>query len=236
MKFGLFFLFLSCCFITSNEVGAFVFEKSDRTFDQKKLEAYKNNSEFTYLHESQTSHWWDGVQEWFANVLNDWFDDANPEGVGNFFYILFRIVLWGLLLFALVMVVYSLYKKGFWGMFSRKKHEIDPFYGELEDQVLETNWQELVEKAILNKQYNIATRLLFLQLLQSLNHSELIIWEKSKSIRDYQKELTDEFKEGFLTLSRYYQYAWFGDVVIDELHFVQIQEEFQSFKANLNVG
>ncbi|WP_422360123.1 hypothetical protein [Reichenbachiella sp.] len=236
MKFGLVFFLLLNAF-TSTSKGAIdsIGLDSIRTFDQKKLDTYKTDPEFSYLHESQSSHWWDGAQEWLANILSDWFDDVTPERMGNFFYYLFRAILWGLLLFAIAMVAYTLYKRGFFGVFSRKKHSIDPFYSELEDQVLETNWQELIDEAVIKKQYNIAIRLLFLQLLQSLNHSDLIVWEKSKSIRDYQRELADEFKEGFLTLSQFYQYAWFGDVAIDELHFIKIHREFKSFNVDSNV-
>ena len=99
--------------------------------------------------------------------------------------------------------------------------------------MLETNWNQLISEAIANRQYNVAIRLLFLQLLQSLNNGNKIQWAKSKSIREYQNELTQDYRKGFSLLARYYQYSWFGDVEIDESHFNEIQNEFKVFESNV---
>ncbi len=206
--------------------------ESLRQFDKNKIESFKADPDFSYVHESQASHWWDGITEWIVKTLSDFFEDKNPAAIREILSTLLQVALWSLLVFALAMLGYSLYKHGIFGILSLKKQNYDISFSELEDKVLETDWSILINKAIVDMQFNVATRLLFLQLLQSLNQQNMIVWKKSKSIRDYQMELNNDYRSGFFSLAKYYQYSWFGEVIIDEEHFNQIHEEFKSFKIN----
>ena len=206
---------------------------SYRKFDQAKIEKLKSDPDFAYVDQSKVKHWWTSLYEWIAKTLSNLFKDKTAEEIGALISILFRILIWGLVLFAVAMVVYSLYKMGAFGVLERKKQTIEFSISDLESRVLETNWNQLISEAIANRQYNVAIRLLFLQLLQSLNNGNKIQWAKSKSIREYQNELTQDYRKGFSLLARYYQYSWFGDVEIDESHFNEIQNEFKVFESNV---
>ncbi|MEO9852016.1 MAG: hypothetical protein ABJH72_18285 [Reichenbachiella sp.] len=235
MKSVLTILFLACSMTTSFGAIDSIYVESNRNFDQIELEAYRSNPDFSYIHESQTIHWWDGIYEWLVNFLSDWFEDKDSVAIGGLLYIVTKIALWTLMILAIGLLAYSLYKNGVFGVIGRKRQALDLSFSELEDQVLETDWQQLIGKAVANQQFNVAIRLHFLQLLQSLNSVNQIEWNKSKSIRDYQRELSAQYNQGFVALARYYQYSWFGDVQIDESHFNQMQDEFNSFNSSLNV-
>ena len=206
-----------------------------RNFDQSQIESYKANPAFSYVHASQRTNWWAGVQEWLVGVLSSLFDVEDKAQANAIFYIIVKVILWIIALSAIGIIVHSLYKKGVFGVIGRKEESFSLEYHDLDAKVLETDWQVLIVKAIDQKQFNVAIRLLYLQLLQTLNNAHLIEWDKSKTIRDYQGELNDPYREGFTSLARYYQYSWFGNVSIDELHFYMIQDEFKAFKASSNV-
>ena len=235
MRFGLTLLFSICFVLTSFGSIDSIYVDNNRNFEQDKIEAYKANPEFSYLHESQVIHWWDGAYEWLVSILSDWFKDKNPSEIGLIIYTFIKVTLWVLLILAIGMLTYSLYKKGIFGVLGRKKHGITLADNYLEDQVLETNWEELINKAINNRQFNRAIRFLFLRLLQSLNNANKIEWKKSKSIRDYQRELDAPYYSDFSSLARYYQYSWFGDVIIDEPHFNEMHKEFMAFNTDFDV-
>lgn len=233
MRFRFIWLII-LCFITSS-YGSLKSINADthRKFDQGKLEAYKLDPDFKYIDQSKVTHWWSSFYNWLSKTLSKWLEDKSPEEIGTLINITLQVIAWTLFLFALGMVVYSLYKKGVFGVIAKKKQSIDFSVSDLESKVLETNWQELINKAITGQQYNVAIRLLFLQLLQSLNTINQIKWAKSKSIRDYQRELTLPYQQGFSSLARYYQYSWFGDIEIDESHFNEIYKEFRAFETNV---
>lgn len=234
MKFGLvfcFFFLLVPCFGNNDSIRV----ETLRTFDKSKIEAIKADPDFSYVQESKVTHWWDGITAWIIKKLSDLFKDNSPEAIATILYTILKIVLWSLLAFALIMLGYSLYKNGAFGVFGKRKKKIDISFGTLEDKVLETDWNALIHTAIANRQYNVAIRFLFLQLLQALDQHNMIAWNKSKSIRDYQLELNNDYRSRFFSLAKYYQYSWFGEVTIDEKHFNEMHEEFKSFKINAHV-
>lgn len=211
--------------------------EEQRTFDQDKMDQYRSDPEFSYLHESQLPQWWAGFYEWLANLLGDLFAGADADAVvvGTFLFYAGRIIMWGLLAFAVGMLVYSLYKYGVFGVIQRKKPPVGLSFSELENRVLETDWEQLIEEATSKRQYEVAIRLLFLHLLQSLNSKGWIEWNKSKTIRDYQTEIPTEHRTGFALLARYYQYSWFGEIGIEESKFNDIRNEFTVFNLTPNV-
>ena len=196
----------------------------------------KADPDFAYVQESKVTHWWDGIKAWIVKKLSEFFEDKSPAAIAKILSTLLQVVLWSLLAFALAMLGYSLYKHGAFGVVGKRKRKIDISFGALEDKVLETDWNALVHTAIANREYNVAVRFLFLQLLQTLAQHNMITWSKSKSIRDYHLELNHDYRPGFFSLAKYYQYSWFGEVIIDEEHFKEMHDEFKSFKVNTHVG
>lgn len=209
---------------------------SPRHFDAKEIEAYQANPDFSYVHESEIKHWWSGIYDWLIDVLSDWFTDKSTLEVESVLSVIFEILIWGTVLVSIGLLAHSLYRSGYFGVIGRTDTSIDLSYQDLEEKVLETDWQVLLDKAVSDEQYTVAIRLLFLQLLQNLDQEGQIKWHKSKSIRDYQREVAKENKTDFSTLASYYQYSWFGSVSIDHAHFGRIEKDFELFNQEINVG
>lgn len=95
-----------------------------------------------------------------------------------------------------------------------------------------------LEKAQRSGNYKLAVRLYFLGLLKKLNETELIIWKKDKTNRDYLAELYakaryyDEVRK--LTLA--YEQVWYGDHAIPVESFQQLKSEFLAVDQQLNAN
>lgn len=75
--------------------------------------------------------------------------------------------------------------------------------------------------------YREATRLLYLQLLKSLQQAGLIHIKSGKTNREYLRELhTVGLYEDLAPLVRIYDYVWFGQVQPDERHYQWIEDAF----------
>lgn len=211
------------------------YKAQERTFSNDSIEKYHNNSDFNYIEKPTNLSWWQLFKEWLYNILKDFFSDKSGDEIVSLLDLILDILMWGIITIAVGIVAYSLYKRGFFGITSKKSTKIDHSFVELEEQVLETNWKKLIDEAISKEQFNSAIRFMFLRILQSLNQEGKIIWQKSKSIRDYQREVPRDIKSEFKDLATYYQYSWFGKVSIDHIHFENIKKEFEQFNSLLNV-
>lgn len=211
--------------------SAYSIADADRSFDAESIEEYKEDREFNYETQSANINWWNGFYEWLVAAIQDLFDEEDAETIGKTVYIIIRILLWAMVLFAIGMLGYSLYTKGVFGIIGRKPHQVNILGDDLLIIQSDQDWDALIKEAIIDRKYNEAIRFMFLQILKALSDSKLIELDKSKSTRDYQSELSAEYTNQFSILSRYYQYAWFGGVEIDESHFNEMHSRFKDFKV-----
>ncbi|MEQ8925638.1 MAG: hypothetical protein RLO81_07465 [Fulvivirga sp.] len=235
MRFGItLFLFVAITFNlfgTSDTLNV----RDVRSFDSSKLEQYRADSDFNYSTGSAQVSWWIGFREWLADLLQDYFQDKDEEAIGQIVYIIIRVLLWALALTAIGLVLYSLYKKGVFGLIGRKRHQLTMSDDDLLLIKEEIEWEKLIRQSIQNQKYNEAIRYLFLQVLKILSDLGKIELNKAKSIRDYQRELSIEYSDQFALLARCYQYVWFGGVTIDKKHFEDLHATFRDFNETVNV-
>ncbi|HCM77624.1 MAG TPA: DUF4129 domain-containing protein, partial [Cytophagales bacterium] len=68
-----------------------------------------------------------------------------------------------------------------------------------------------------NKKYRNGIRLIFLYALKMLADKQYIQWQAGKTNHDYSDELgAGELKTNYNQLSRYFEYAWYGNFLIEE--------------------
>ncbi len=101
-------------------------------------------------------------------------------------------------------------------------------YTDEEDLIKNKDLGKLIQQAIDNKNYRLAIRYYYLQLLQKLQENEVITWEQQKTNNDYNKEITQlELKTNFTKLTRLYDFVWYGNFEINEFEFEKSATEFQ---------
>lgn len=234
VKLFFFLCLLSCGYLYAGNEGklydgeAVVF----RSFEQETMNSYRADSDFAYTEASVDPGNWDRFIQWLGGILKKIFTHVPKGDLHKYISLVVKIVLWALGIFAVVMIFISLFKHGVFNVISKSNKTIDLNFEKLEEKVLETDWQALIDVEIKAARYNVAIRLLFLQTIQILNEKHLITWEKNKTNYDYLRELTKKgYRDGFQTLMQYYNYGWFGGFEVGESRFYNIHAKFQAFNT-----
>lgn len=95
-------------------------------------------------------------------------------------------------------------------------------------------FDEEIARALLQQNYRLAVRLLYLGILKHLNDVRLIEWEIDKTNAEYVGELKNaEQKKVFGGLTRQFEYVWYGDFPLDQQTFREISSRFKDFKEML---
>ncbi len=208
---------------------------SKRYFNTDLNQKYKGKS---YLYEDALKenklNFWQKFQIWLAEKIQKIFNFANPGKAMN-------IIIWVLKILGIILILFVLYKivkafvneEGNW-IFGRKSDKIEITSHDLEQNILQTDFQVLVKQAIENKQYRWAIRYYYLWSLKSLAQNNKIEWHFEKTNLDYLNELENkELKSQFGYLSYLYNYCWYGEFNLDEQEFKAGEFTFKNFLKTL---
>jgi len=201
-----------------------------RHFDAKAIKHFKNDSEFNYTDHAgagETS-FWVRLWQWIWQHIFGWIGRSKYGGT---------IFEYTLLAAGIILVVYVVSKS--LGidpiqLFRGGSRKIDIPYSESIEDINAINFDEEIEKAIAQKDYRIAVRLLYLRSLKQLSDLQLIHWQIDKTNSTYVNELADPSqKQTFSLITRQFEYAWYGNFMIDKQAFINISLLFQDFKKQL---
>jgi hypothetical protein len=104
-------------------------------------------------------------------------------------------------------------------------------YTESLENIHDINFDEEIEKAIALHNYRLAVRLLYLKCLKQLSDNHLIHWQIDKTNTAYIYELKDaNQRQTFSSLTRQFEFVWYGNFAIDQQTFSNINLLFQDFK------
>ncbi len=93
----------------------------------------------------------------------------------------------------------------------------------------------LLAQALINKDFRLATRLRFLELLQLLNQKGLIHWKRDKTNLNYKHQLEGTaIQLLFWQLCHSYERVWYGNYSLDEKAYQNVSERFDSLFSMLN--
>ena len=194
-----------------------------------RIEKFQKDGDFQYETDyTEKIGLWDAFWHWMKKHI------FSPLIRGHELTI-WNIIEYGLAIATIIFVAYYFIKSDRIGLFSRgpKKLQLDIEGGE--EDINKMNFDKLVSDAIENRQYRIAIRYLYLKLLKDLSDNQLINWRAEKTNRDYINELrpTDYGKQ-FREVTLLFDYAWYGDVTINENSFGQIRDSFKEFNSKLS--
>ena len=89
--------------------------------------------------------------------------------------------------------------------------------------------------AINQENYRLAIRLYYLKVLKHLMELEWIKWKKDKTNSEYLRELySKEFYTDFRLLTLMFERVWYGEVVLDDVTFKTVEQNFTSSISMLN--
>lgn len=139
-----------------------------------------------------------------------------------------RGMLWGLAIAALLFVIYQIVIGR--NIFSRNR-KIENQQQPEEGKAYPLHLQSQIEEAIQQKEFRLATRLLFLDALQQMAGNGWLHLMQEKTNYQYLNEIQDTgIKEAFATCLMHYEYTWYGEFVPNEQQFHSIHQSFVALR------
>lgn len=106
---------------------------------------------------------------------------------------------------------------------------------EFTENIFGINFEKEIQKAIASGDHRMAVRLLYLQTLKELSIRNLIKYTHEKTNTDYLFQLAGTaYYKNFFTLTRSFDYTWYGHFELSPDSFSVIQKDFINFKNQLS--
>lgn len=103
-----------------------------------------------------------------------------------------------------------------------------------EENIFSLDYAARIQSALSEKNYRLAIRLLYLSLLKDMADNNIINYKQGKTNREYLSEINNTpFYKSFHSLTRTFEYIWYGKFNLSESEFGQIENNFRNFKNTL---
>ena len=145
-----------------------------------------------------------------------------------------QIIFWLLAAFLVVFIIVKLFFAE--GFFLRQSAtaRVKTLQEEEKNDPVSVDYNRLLNTAISIKDYRLATRYLYLQSLQKLMIAGAISYSLDKTNYQYLIEISNQpYRQEFSLLTLHYEYAWYGDFLMDEAGFTTLQKKFTSFNKQV---
>ena len=193
-----------------------------RVVDAGKLRDIQGDRAYQYGTDvPPTASAWDRFMAWFWNKVREILRTKAYRNVGQYVLV---VAIAGL-------VIWLLYKADMLAnIFPKRAKDTGLGYETLDENIYQIDFDDRVARAVEDRNYRLAVRLLYLQTLKNLADSGLIRWQPNKTNRQYAYELTGNPKRlRFEQLTTQFEYAWYGDFPVDENRFGTIRSQFKQF-------
>jgi len=103
------------------------------------------------------------------------------------------------------------------------------------ENIFDINYQREIDKAVNDRDYRLAVRLMFLRLLKQLSQKKIIEYKQERTNFDYLSQLRSTgYYNDFFRLTRNYEYVWYGKFGVSRETFGVIKNEFENFDRKLS--
>lgn len=234
----LFCFFTATLFAAAQDSTAVQFDDAPlqlKKITKEDIQSYKEDVDYNYTIVKSELTWWEDLKNWGYNLMNRifaWiFGAGKAEGYLAVFLKALPYVLLGVLVFILIKFFLKVNSRR---LANSNANENTVSLSEEEHIIKNEDIQELIKKALQEGNYRLAVRYYYLHILKLLSERELIAWELQKTNDDYQKELEKSaFSEHFDTITRLYDYVWYGGFTIDETKYNKAAIEFTTLQKNI---
>lgn len=201
-----------------------------RQFSDEAINTYSQSEDFKYIdpQTKQDLSLWDLFLAWVLNML------ASEVGRSPLLLVILKYLILGLIAAGVIFLVLKAIGIDV-GMFLRKgaKKTSLPYVESLEN-IHEINFDDELDEAVSNRNYRLAVRLLYLKCLKQLSDKGLIQWQIDKTNKAYYYELAQKpQRDAFGSLTRRFEYVWYGNFHIDEQAYNDIDQLFSKFREQL---
>ena len=122
-------------------------------------------------------------------------------------------------------------------LFRRKAEAVDDTVEEehfISENIFDIEYEKEIQKAVAAQNFRLAVRLLYLQSLKELSLRNLIQFTPEKTNSQYLFQLAgSSFYKNFFTLTRNFNYIWYGKFPLSADGYSILQKDFSNFKQQL---
>ncbi len=190
--------------------------------DAERLASFRSDSRYRYDRdapppENPLARFWAWFWQKLAQILNS----EAYQNIGQY------VVLAGIAAF----VIYLLRKAEMLNFLFPKKTQVAelPYEGVTEN-IYEIDFDTAINDAVTRQDLRLAVRLMYLQTLKYLDQAGQINYQPDKTNRQYVYELANSPQQDeFETLTRQFEFVWYGDFPVDDALFSVVKAKFTTF-------
>lgn len=200
---------------------------TQRAFPENFRSKYSGN-DFDYTSVKPKESLWSRIKRNIERILEKIFGKSYFSKANSYTDVLIRlfsILIIGFLVYVLIRVFVD--KNGNF-FFSKRNTQLKINSEDIEENIHEINFPEIISKYELQKNFRTAIRYRFLYLLKKLSDKGLIEWNPEKTNSDYLQELQNKVnEEDFKKLNYIFENVWYGEYEINEQQYSNFKTEFE---------
>lgn len=199
-----------------------------RLIDSVKIKKYLKDKDFKYFEDpAATMNLWERFMDWLSRQFIKMADTKTFGTAWDLFTYL-------LIIFAIVAILWGIFRSEVKGVFFSDKTIEKIKSSESVEDIHSIKFDELIEKAIEDKNFRYAVRLNYLKSLKLLSDMELIKWRIDKTNREYAIEISNaNLRSDFYGLTSTFESIWYGGFEVKESKFNELQLVFNNFNSQL---
>lgn len=234
------FLFYALSFSVDQDTTAL--KRADNTpvqtiqIDKTMLDDFKDDNDYAYRPRDIKKNFVEKFFDWLSQKWDEFIDWIfGEQELGEFMEILIRVLPYMLIALGLFVIIRLLYKYDVFKTAKSKPQQLSIQLSDDEKIVKSNNIDDYLKQAIQEKDFRMAVRYLYLNVLRQLEIKQYIRYTKDKTNNDYINEvektpLGNEFKR----LTYYYDFIWYGEYPINETFYFKLENEFNDFLIKIN--
>lgn len=205
---------------------------SVRYFNQEQLEELQQDRAYYYDRPPPNPSLLEKITLWINNWLQRNLGSNNVNALNDIWRNYLRYIL--VLLIVGIALRHLLKTQIFQVFFKTPPKAVHKLENAAIENIAQINFEQLIGQALAQKDYRLAIRWYYLQILQELSHRSYIDWQPNKTNEDYQHELKKSpYYQDFQRLRWLFDYVWYGEFPIDTERFNEIEQQFRQLKKQL---
>jgi hypothetical protein len=173
---------------------------------------------------------------WYVNTAPEREKKALPQKQSKWYQgAWFNQLLWVIVIVSFLAIIIWFLASSNISLFRKKNVAIkDVEEMNYEENIFTIDYGKELHKALAANNFRLAIRLWYLSTLRDLTEKEYITYKTGKTNSDYVAQLynTPLYKK-FSTLTRVFEYTWYGELALNHERYALLQKDFESFKEQL---
>jgi hypothetical protein len=187
------------------------------------------NVDFAREIENKDLGFWDRFWQWLTEALFGDSDYASRQKLQTVFF-------WCIAIAGLAVVILLLTRTQFTAFLKGDAKNASFNFSDVDEDISGIDFNARIGKAVGEHDLRLAIRWQYLKQLHLLNEKKAITYQPFKTNIDYTQELTGSaLQNTFITISRVYDYVWYGKYTITESEYHAFETEFKQFEEAIGV-